>query len=143
MAKDEAVTDNNDNSAVMAELMKMVGELRNEVAELKAAKDLKLPKMETKKVRRPDHPEPGGAWVVRTPLEYNGSTANVTFVNGLAVVDEDAENADGIIHQLEHDFGYTVQVIQAAEVAAIRKLMAAPGKQKKGLAEKLAEPLRI
>lgn len=94
-------------------------------------------------MRRSDHPEPGGAWVVSTPMaEYSGDTCGVAFVGGIGIVDEDMPDADRVVHQLEHDFHYLVKSIPGVDVAAARKLQMTRGARKpqQSLAEKLSGP---
>jgi len=74
--------------------------------------------------RREDHPDEGGGWVIQSPKDsYTGKTAGVSFVGGYAIVYEDDENADRKVHQLQHDFGYTVTSLDKDGLYDARKLV--------------------
>lgn len=102
----------------------------------------KMPEDDNLPMTRDDMPEPGGAWIVRAPLEtYTGRTAGVSFTNGWGVVYADLPDSVRKVHQLENDFHYVVKAVDAQTLADFQKRMSGvrPSAQP-GLAEKLSMP---
>lgn len=109
---------------LLAEMEQKLAEMEKRVKVAEAAV-VKVPQDDGKPMTREDTPEPGGAWVVKAPLEsYTGETAGIKFTNGWGVVYPDGKDAVRKVHQLEHDFGYQVLAIDASTLAAFLKRQA-------------------
>ena len=130
---------------VMGMLLGEIAALKLELQQVKMATGKMPAPNGPKSIRRQDHPEAGGAWLVTTPVEnYAGVTAGVQFSGGIGIVDEDLPEADAIVHRLEHDFGYTVLAVGADDLALARKAQMRRGQQQqRTLAEKLAQPAAV
>ena len=126
-----------------AELSKEVEDLRaklnqsdENVKKLLALKSDKLTPVDDspKYVVRDDNPGEGGGWVIKTPEQsrfdkktgktkqvfYNGTTANVQFVNSYGFVYTSRKDADLTVHRLENDFGYKVTPLDKDTMAEFR-----------------------
>ena len=127
-----------DVNELLAKLLVEVSDLRQQVNNQTA----KVPADEPSNIRRADHPESGGGWIITTPRqEYSGVTMHIEFRGGLGIVDEDLDNADFIVDKLEQDFGYGVRVADAKELNGFRKYMAGvKTKETKTMGEKLVSP---
>lgn len=127
-----------DVNEVLASLLLKITELENKVEKQNA----KVTADEPINIRRADHPEAGGGWIVTTPRqEYSGVTMGVQFKGGVGIVDEDLDNADFIANKLEHDFGYGVKAVTPDELGKFRKYMAGVKTQEtKTMGEKLVAP---
>jgi hypothetical protein len=126
-------------AALMAEMEQKLMAMEARLSEAEAGKG-KMPKDDNKPMTREDTPEPGGAWIVKAPLEtYTGETAGIKFTNGWGVVYPDGADAVRKVHQLEHDFLYQVLSVDAKTLADFQKRMSGVKvKQSGGLAEKLS-----
>jgi len=129
------------------------------VAELprSAAGTLPPPKQQdnAKIVVRQDDPGTGGGWVIITPpqeifnkdtgktrfVRYNGTTCNVKFTNGIGILYSGAEDAHRRIHELEHDFHYTVTPMDRDSLATFRMEMDTKMLDNRSAAEKLSVPM--
>lgn len=133
-----------ETQAVVSVIADLEAKLAAMEKRLKEAEDKqgKQPKEDLRPMERADTPEPGGAWIIKAPLDsYSGETAKVTFTNGWGVVYPDGKEAARMVHQLEYDFGYQVLPVDADTLAQFQKRMSgakvkAPG----SLAEKLSMP---
>lgn len=124
---------------VIERLSAKVEELESKVASPKLATVESGPKT----LERSDRPGVGGGWLVRAGNpNYDGMTAGIQFVNGMAVVDVELEGVDIIIHRLEHDFNYQVTPLDERGVNETRKAMAMAGRRGpvKSMGEKLVRP---
>ena len=99
--------------AVSGELQSVQDELADRDAELLAVKA--TPKSEL-----------DGGWLISTPNPtYSGVTLGVAFHNGRAFVSKIAKrhglSAEWIVKELEHDFGYMVEVLDKEQVMRMRE----------------------
>ena len=54
----------------------------------------------------------GGGWVVRTPnRQFNGNTCSIRFVQGMAVIAKDTEDAENKVRTLVNEYGYSAQPV--------------------------------
>ena len=63
-----------------------------------------------------------GGWVIRTPnQQFNGDTAGVRFIQGMAVISADTENAENTIKTLINEFGYSTQPVSESDLRTFHK----------------------
>ena len=147
-----------------AELSKEMDELRAELKQsnenvknlLALKSDKAVPVGDSpKEIVRKDNPGEGGGWVIKTPEQtrfdkksgktkqvfYDGTTANVRFVNSYGFVYTSKEDADLTVHRVENDFGYQVTALDKDAMAEFRSQFdnMQPEEVKTGM-EKLAQP---
>jgi hypothetical protein len=134
--KEDVVVETGPASEV-EEMKAEVAELRSLLQKVGALGKFVVPDDGPKKIQRADKPGDGGGWVAQTPMEYWGVAMGIEFRGGVGIVDVELPNAEEIVHNLEHDFGYKVQAVEGAELAEIRKLQAMMKKPDQSILEKL------
>ena len=67
----------------------------------------------------------GGGWVVRTPnRQFNGDTCGIRFIQGMAIIAKDAEDAEVNVKTLMMEYGYTSQPVSEDDMNSFNKHIA-------------------
>jgi hypothetical protein len=73
------------------------------------------------KIVRPDHPAPGGGYIVAMPREWNGERMGIQFRAGIGIIDAALPDCDARAHWFEADYHYDVVAADAEQLTQMRR----------------------
>ena len=70
-----------------------------------------------------DAPE-GGGWVIRTPNgQFNGNTCSIRFVQGMAIIARDTQDAEKKVKTLMTEYGYSAQPVSKEDLNSFNQFI--------------------